>query len=64
MIARYIHENSNRANEKLTNQLQAIPESLFEAEAFGYESIAFTGAIGGKPGLIEMANKGTLVLTK
>jgi len=64
LIARYIHENSNRANEKLIEiNCSAIPESLFEAELFGYESGAFTGAKkGGKPGLIEMANKGTLVL--
>ena len=64
LIARYIHENSNRAKEKFVEiNCSAIPESLFEAELFGYESGAFTGAKkGGKPGLIEMANKGTLVL--
>jgi PAS domain S-box-containing protein len=64
LIARYIHENSSRAKEKLVEiNCSAIPESLFEAELFGYESGAFTGAKkGGKIGLIEMANKGTLVL--
>ena len=41
----------------------AIPESLLEAELFGYEKGAFTGAdVGGKPGLFELADGGTLVL--
>jgi transcriptional regulator with PAS, ATPase and Fis domain len=64
LIARYIHENSTRSNEKLIEiNCTAIPESLFEAELFGHESGAFTGAKkGGKPGLIEMANRGTLFL--
>lgn len=41
----------------------AIPENLFEAEFFGYEEGTFTGAIkGGKPGIFEQANNGTLFL--
>ena len=41
----------------------SISESLFEAEMFGYERGAFTGALaGGKPGFIEAANGGTLFL--
>lgn len=41
----------------------AIPESLFESELFGYEEGSFTGAIkGGKPGMFEQANHGTLFL--
>jgi PAS domain S-box-containing protein len=41
----------------------AIPATLFEAELFGYEEGAFTGAgRGGKPGKFEMANKGTIFL--
>ena len=41
----------------------AIPENLIESELFGYESGAFTGAKkGGKPGLFEMADKGSLFL--
>lgn len=64
LIARYIHENSNRSDEKMIEiNCSAIPESLFESELFGYESGAFTGAKKeGKPGIIEMANKGTLFL--
>jgi len=64
LIARYIHENSSRSNEKMIEiNCSAIPEPLFESELFGYESGAFTGAQkGGKPGIIEMANGGTLLL--
>jgi DNA-binding NtrC family response regulator len=40
----------------------ALPESLMEAELFGYEKGAFTGADATKPGLIEMADGGTLFL--
>ncbi len=40
----------------------AIPETLLEAELFGYEKGAFTGAQGSKPGLIEEANYGILFL--
>lgn len=40
----------------------AIPSTLLESELFGYESGAFTGAYGMKPGRIEMANRGTLFL--
>src|SRR5690606_11293703 len=41
----------------------ALPESLLESELFGYEEGAFTGAKkGGKPGLFELAHRGTLFL--
>jgi len=40
----------------------SLPESLLEAELFGYEKGAFTGAIGKKPGLMELAHRGTLFL--
>lgn len=64
LIARYIHENSNRSDGKMIEiNCSAIPDSLFESELFGYESGAFTGAKKeGKPGIIEMADKGTLFL--
>lgn len=64
VISRYIHAKSGRHNGKLIEiNCSAIPESLFESEFFGYESGAFTGAKeGGKPGIFEMANGGTLVL--
>ncbi len=64
MIAKYIHDNSLRAKGKFIElNCAAIPENLIESELFGYESGAFTGAKkGGKPGLFEMANGGSLFL--
>src|SRR2546423_2737476 len=40
----------------------AIPGTLLESELFGYERGAFTGALGTKPGRVEMAHRGTLFL--
>ena len=64
LIARYLHDNSNRADHRFVEiNCAAIPENLIESELFGYESGAFTGAKkGGKPGLMELANSGTLFL--
>lgn len=64
MIAKYIHENSNRKKGKFVElNCAAIPENLIESEIFGYESGAFTGAKkDGKPGMFELADKGTLFL--
>ncbi len=64
VIADMIHHNSRRAGRPLIKiNCGAIPESLVEAELFGYEKGAFTGANpGGKPGQFEMANEGILFL--
>jgi len=64
VIADMIHHNSRRAGRPLIKiNCGAIPESLVEAELFGYEKGAFTGASpGGKPGQFEMANEGILFL--
>ncbi len=64
VFARAIHEKSSRSKEAFIEvNCGAIPETLFESEMFGYEKGAFTGANReGKPGLIELANKGTLFL--
>lgn len=64
VLAQYIHETSNRNKYNMVEiNCGAIPEKLLESELFGYESGAFTGADKkGKPGLIEIANKGTLFL--
>ncbi|USG64884.1 sigma-54 dependent transcriptional regulator [Brevibacillus ruminantium] len=63
LIARAIHSNSPRAGyPMITVNCGAIPENLLESELFGYERGAFTGAIGRKPGLIELADGGTLFL--
>ena len=64
MMARYIHENSLRADKAFISiNCAAIPEQLLESELFGYEAGAFTGALSkGKIGLFEAASGGTIFL--
>ena len=64
MIAKIIHKSSLRKNGPFVLiNCGAIPESLLESELFGYEKGAFTGASShGKMGLMEMADKGSLLL--
>ncbi|MFN3328169.1 MAG: sigma 54-interacting transcriptional regulator, partial [Fervidobacterium pennivorans] len=64
LFAHAIHNSSPRKNKPFVSvNCAAIPESILEAELFGYEEGAFTGAIkGGKKGLIEEADGGTLFL--
>ncbi len=63
VIARSIHNESNRKGPFIPVNCSAIPYSLFESELFGYEGGAFTGADKkGKIGKIEAANNGTLFL--
>ena len=62
-IARLIHEAGPRAGEPLRIvNCAAIPESLAEAELFGHERGAFTGAVAARPGAFEYAGRGTLLL--
>lgn len=64
LLAQALHENSPRKNKPLiTVNCAAIPENLFEAELFGYQGGAFTGARqGGKRGKFEIAHQGTIFL--
>lgn len=64
MLARLIQQVGKRRNCPFVKvSCGAIPEQLLEAELFGYESGAFTGARKeGKPGLFEVAAKGTIFL--
>ena len=64
LIAKAIHYSSNRKdNPFVPINCANIPETLFESELFGYEEGAFTGAKkGGKIGLFELANGGTIFL--
>ena len=64
LLAQYIHLNSRRVKEPFVHiNCAALPEPLLEAELFGYEKGAFTGADpNGKAGLLETAGKGTLFL--
>ena len=63
LIARALHENSSRkAGPFIKVNCAAIPKDLMEAELFGYERGAFTGAVAAKPGRFELASGGTLFL--
>ncbi len=63
LLADIIHKNSARSGNPLIKiNCGAIPESLIEAELFGYERGAFTGAQNRKPGHFELADGGTLFL--
>ena len=63
LIARSIHARSNRKTKAFVPvNCGAFPENLFEAELFGYEKGAFTGAVRRKIGLIEFADGGTFFL--
>ncbi|WP_397539235.1 sigma 54-interacting transcriptional regulator [Rummeliibacillus pycnus] len=64
LFAHAIHSESNRHYEKFIRvNCAAIAENLLESELFGYEDGAFTGAKkGGKRGLFEEANKGSIFL--
>ncbi|MEA2173192.1 MAG: hypothetical protein QOD00_784 [Blastocatellia bacterium] len=63
MLARAVHEESPRANcPFIAVSCAALPESLIEAELFGYEKGAFTGALLNKKGRFELAHTGTLFL--
>jgi transcriptional regulator with PAS, ATPase and Fis domain len=62
-VALFIHANSSRANQPFVKiDCATLPAPLLEAELFGYERGAFTGANEPKPGRLEAANKGTIVL--
>jgi len=63
LAASLIHRNSRRSEHAfLTLDCTVLTESLFEAEVFGHERGAFTGSVGEKQGLFELANGGTLFL--
>ena len=64
LTAQFIHKNSKRANNPFIQiNCAALPESLLEAELFGFEKGAFTGAgTKGKIGLFELAQNGTILL--
>lgn len=64
-LARLLHERSARAAAPFVRvDLAAVSDDLFESELFGHERGAFTGAVTGKPGLLEGAGVGTLYLDR
>jgi two-component system, NtrC family, nitrogen regulation response regulator NtrX len=63
LVARWIHEKSNRANNPIVEvNCAAIPSELIESELFGHEKGSFTSAIKQRIGKFEQANGGTLFL--
>ncbi|WMJ78768.1 MULTISPECIES: sigma-54 interaction domain-containing protein [unclassified Sedimentibacter] len=64
VLAKYIYNNSSRREKPFIKiNCGAIPENLIESEFFGYAEGSFTGASkGGKMGIFEAANNGTLLL--
>ena len=62
VLARTLHALSQRPGELLAINCAALTGSLLESELFGYERGAFTGATRAKPGLLEVAGSGTVLL--
>ena len=62
LVAESVHDASRRKGKFVAVNCAAIPRDLMEAELFGYEKGAFTGAIKTTHGKFEQANKGTLFL--
>ncbi len=63
VVAHLIHRLSQRSRERFVNvNCAALPTELMESELFGHRQGAFTGALRDRPGKLEQANRGTLLL--
>jgi len=63
LVARFIHAHSRRAsNPFIAVNCGAIPPDLLESEMFGHEKGAFTGAVGARMGMFQLANGGSIFL--
>ncbi|MEL6987537.1 MAG: sigma-54 dependent transcriptional regulator [Bacteroidota bacterium] len=63
LVARWVHEKSNRANQSIVEvNCAAIPSELIESELFGHEKGSFTSAVKQRIGKFEQANGGTIFL--
>jgi DNA-binding NtrC family response regulator len=63
VLARWLHEKGPRVEEPFVDiNCGGLSRELLESELFGHERGAFTGAVGAKPGLFEIAHRGTIFL--
>src|SRR5262249_33595237 len=63
VLARWLHEHSQRSEEAFVDlNCAGFGRELLETELFGHEVGAFTGAVQGKVGLLEVAQRGTAIL--
>jgi DNA-binding NtrC family response regulator len=63
VLANWIHRKGPRAHQPLLDlNCAGLSRELLESELFGYEKGAFTSAVASKPGLLEVANRGTVFL--
>ncbi len=63
LVSRAVHNRSKRSKKPfVVFDCGAVSESLVESELFGHERGAFTGAVASRPGVFEMAHKGTVFL--
>ena len=63
LVARKVHEQSNRADQPFVAvNCGTIPGDLLESEMFGHQKGSFTGAIGHRPGMFQLAHGGTMLL--
>jgi len=63
ILARWLHDHGPRAGQAFVDlNCAGLARDLLESELFGHQKGAFTGAVTAKPGLMEMAHRGTLFL--
>jgi DNA-binding NtrC family response regulator len=63
VLARWLHDRGPRAEEPFVDlNCAGLARELLESELFGHEKGAFTGAVAAKPGLLELAHRGTFFL--
>jgi DNA-binding NtrC family response regulator len=63
VLARWLHENGSRAEDAFVDlNCAGLSREFLETELFGHEKGAFTGATSAKPGLLEVAHRGTVFL--
>ncbi|HYW39074.1 MAG TPA: sigma-54 dependent transcriptional regulator [Terriglobales bacterium] len=63
VLANWLHENGDRCDEAFVDlNCAGLSREFLETELFGYEKGAYTGAVNPKPGLLEVAHRGTVFL--